>query len=142
VQADGTIPAEHITLPSFRTLLDANTVVVGFAENPGTVLGQGWYVCLEEPFTQPRAGLDEPEEGTTYGRPPSTTWANLGWANVARENAYPTLTHIRFADAPWLDGHVLDGRTWGRNSAHMAGITFQQPFRFIIPADQLLGGAQ
>ena len=54
---------------------------------------------------------------------------------------YDALTHIRFADAPWLDDHELEARTWGRNSAHMAGITFQQPFRFIIPAGQLIGGA-
>ena len=30
--------------------------------------------------------------------------------------------------------------TWGRNSAHMAGITFQKPFRFIIAAGDLIGG--
>jgi hypothetical protein len=137
----GTIAADHITAPSFRTLLDANTVVVGFPEDPDKVLAEGWYVCLEEPFTQPRAGLDEPDDDAGFGQAPATSWANLTWANVARESAYPTLTHIRFADAPWLDGRELEQRTWGRNSAHMAGITFQQPFRFIIPADQLIGGA-
>jgi hypothetical protein len=138
---DGTIAADHITAPSFRTLLDANTVVVGFDEDPDTVLGDGWFVCLEEPFTQPRAGLDEPDGDAGFGQAPASSWADLTWANVARESDYPTLTHIRFADAPWLDGRELEQRTWGRNSAHMAGITFQQPFRFIIPAGQLIGGA-
>jgi hypothetical protein len=98
------------------------------------VLGEGWYVCLEEPFTQPRAGLDESEDGTGQGAP-SSSWADLTWAHLG-----DGLAHIRFADAPWLDGHELDGLTWGRNSAHMAGITFQQPFRFIVPAAQLIGG--
>jgi hypothetical protein len=140
VLEDGTIPADHITPPSFRSLLDANTVVVGFAEDPNTVLRDGWYVCLEEPFTQPRAGLDEPEEDAEYGKPPAATWDALSWANVARKSAYAGLTHIHLQDTPWLDHVELEGRTWGRNSAHMAGITFQKPFRFIIAAGDLIGG--
>ena len=139
---DGTIPAANITVPSFRSLLDTNTVVVGFPVDPKVVLAGAWYVCLEEPFTQPRAGLDEPDEDARYGHPPTSTWADLTWANVARRAAYANLTHIRFADAPWLDEYELEQRSWGRNSAHMAGITFQQPFRFIIPAAQLIGGLE
>ncbi len=139
---DGTIPAANITAPSFRSLLDTNTVVVGFPVDPEVVLREAWYVCLEEPFTQPRAGLDEPDEDASYGHSPSVTWADLSWANVARRAAYASLTHIRFGDAPWLDDFELEQRTWGRNSAHMAGITFQQPFRFIIPAAQLIGGLE
>jgi hypothetical protein len=131
VEDDGTIPADRITLPSFRTLLDANTVVVGFPVKPEVVLGEGWYVCLEEPFTQPRAGLDEPVEGADYSEPPSASWADLSWGHLGDRE-----THIRL-DA--LAGHELSDLTWGRNSGHMAGITFQQPFRFIIPAGQLIG---
>jgi hypothetical protein len=138
---DGTIPADHLVPPSFRTLLDANTVIVGFPEDPAVVLGEGWYVCLEEPFTQPRAGLDEPDEDAVYGKAPTSTWDELSWANVVRRAGYDDLTHIDFAVATWLDGHQLEGRTWGRNSAHMAGITFQKPFRFIIAAGDLIGGA-
>ncbi len=129
---DGSILADHITLPSFRTLLDASTVVVGFPVDPEDVLGKGWYVCLEEPFTQPRAGLDEPEPGGDYDEPPTTTWADLSWGHLG-----DGVTHVRIEE---LGGrHELEDLTWGRNSAHMAGITFQQPFRFIIPADQLIG---
>jgi hypothetical protein len=141
VLEDGTISAAHIKTPSFRSLLDANTVVVGFAEDPGEVLGEGWYVCLEEPFTQPRAGLDEPGTDAQYGKPPATTWDSLSWANVAKLADYEALTHVRFADATWLAGKVLDELTWGRNSAHMAGITVQKPFRFIIAAGDLIGDA-
>jgi hypothetical protein len=130
---DGAILADHITLPSFRTLLDANTVVVGFPVDPGVVLGKGWYVCLEEPFTQPRAGLDEPGPGGDYDGPPTTSWADLSWGHLDED-----VTHIGLDS---LGGHELDDLTWGRNSAHMAGITYQQPFRFIIPADQLIGSA-
>ena len=110
VREDGTIPAGHITPPSFRTLLDANTVVVGFPEDPGTVLDDGWYVCLEEPFTQPRAGLDEPEADADYGKPPATTWDNLSWANVARRVDYDALTHISLAGAKWLEGRRTRAR--------------------------------
>ena len=137
---DDTISPAHVTAPSFRSLLDATTVAVGFAVDPRQVLDDGWYVCLEEPFTEPRAGLDEPQEGTLFARAPTTSWDDLTWAAMAREATYSGLTHIRLADTPWLDGVELDGLTWGRNSAHMAGITFQRPFRLIIPAAQLIGG--
>ena len=63
---------EHVTRPSFRTPLDETTVVVGFGVDPEDVLGEGWYVCLEEPFTEPRVGLDEPDaEAPVYGKAPT-----------------------------------------------------------------------
>jgi hypothetical protein len=127
---DGAIPAEHVVGPSFRSLLDDATVVVGFPRDPGEVLG-GWYVCLEEPFTQPRAGLDEPEPGADYSKPPDSSWADLTWGHLGNGH-----THIPLSA---LGGHSLGALTWARNSAHMAGITFQQPFRFVVPADQLVG---
>jgi hypothetical protein len=130
---DGELLAGHVTLPSFRTLLDVNTVVVGFPKDPKQVLGDGWYVCLEEPFTQPRAGLDEPEPGGDYDAPPTTSWADLSWGHLGGAG---------FVRAGALDGHELDDLEWGRNSAHMAGITFQQPFRFIVPAADLIGAAK
>jgi hypothetical protein len=130
---DGELLTDHVTLPSFRTLLDVNTVVVGFPKDPKKVLGEGWYVCLEEPFTQPRAGLDEPEPGGDYDSPPTTSWADLSWSHLGDAG---------FVRAGALDGHELDDLEWGRNSAHMAGITFQQPFRFIIPAADLIGAAK
>jgi hypothetical protein len=97
---DGEILAEHITLPSFRTLLDAGTVVVGFPEDPKVVLGQGWYVCLEEAFTQPRAGLDEPEPGSDYDDPPKTSWSDLSWR---QPRAAVTHTRTGALDGPELD---------------------------------------
>ncbi len=129
---DGAIAAEHVVGPSFRSLLDDATVVVGFPRDPGEVLG-GWYVCFEEPFTQPRAGLDEPEPGGDYGTPPDTSWADLTWGHLGDGHTHIPLTGTA------LDAHVLGGLTWARNSAHMAGITFQQPFRFVVRADQLIG---
>jgi hypothetical protein len=129
---DGEILADHVTLPSFRTLLDVNTVVVGFPKDPREVLGEGWYVCLEEPFTQPRAGLDESVPGDDYDAPPAS-WADLSWGHLGDAG---------FVSAAALDGLELGGLTWGRNSAHMAGITFQQPFRFIVPAVDLIGAAK
>ena len=142
VLEDGSIPPEHVTLPSFRSLLDETTVVVGFGEDPRKVLDEGWYVCLEEPFTEPRVGLDEPdEEAPVYGAPPASTWENLTWSHVAKGPVkYEAMTHIDLAGATWLDGVERDEKTWGRNSAHMAGITFQRPFRFVIAASDLIGG--
>ena len=142
VLEDGTIVPEHVTRPSFRTTLDETTVVVGFAVDPKVVLGEGWYVCLEEPFTEPRVGLDEPdEEAPVYGEAPTETWEDLTWSHVAKGPAkYAAMTHVDLGAATWLDGVELDDLTWGRNSAHMAGITFQRPFRFVIAAGDLIGG--
>ena len=142
VLEDGTIVPEHVTRPSFRTTLDETTVVVGFGVDPEDVLGEGWYVCLEEPFTEPRVGLDEPDvEAPVYGRAPTETWEDLTWSHVAKGPAkYAAMTHVDLGAATWLDGVELDDLTWGRNSAHMAGITFQRPFRFVIAAGDLIGG--
>jgi len=142
VLEDGSIVPEHVTPPSFRTQLDETTVVVGFGVDPEQVLDEGWYVCLEEPFTEPRVGLDEPDaEAPVYGRPPAATWEDLTWSHVAKGPVkYAAMTHIDVGAATWLDGIERDDLTWGRNSAHMAGITFQRPFRFVIAAGDLIGG--
>ena len=118
-------------------------MVVGFGVDPEDVLGEGWYVCLEEPFTEPRVGLDEPDaEAPVYGKAPTETWEDLTWSHVAQGPAkYAAMTHVDLGAATWLDGVELDDLTWGRNSAHMAGITFQRPFRFVIAAGDLIGGA-
>ena len=92
------------------------------------MLDKGWYVCLEEPFTQPRAGLDEPEEGRL--RP--SAGDELGRPHVGERRPrpdYPALTHIRFADAPWLEDPssrtspgAATARTWpaSRSSSRSA----------------------
>jgi hypothetical protein len=140
VEADGSIPAERTTWPSFAGTLDASTIFVGFDVDPDVVRNEGRYVAIQEPVTGPRFGFDP--AGTTYHRAPATTWADLSWGHVTRSaEALAALGNLRLKETSWLDGVNLDGRTWGRNGAHMAGIAFQQPFRLLMPATYLLGEA-
>jgi hypothetical protein len=139
LDADGNVPADRTTWPAFTGLLDPETVFVGFDVDPASVRSEGMYVGLEEPVTGPSFGLDTAAtagEGA-YGHAPSS-WNDLSWAHMARSaNALADLSHVRFADAPWLD-KPIGSLEWPRNSAHLAGITYQQPFRLLLPATVLM----
>jgi hypothetical protein len=136
VEADGSIPQERTTWPAFTGTLDAATVFAGFEVDARVVREEGRYVAIQEPVTGPRFGFDV--AGAVFGEAPAT-WADLSWGHVTRsESALAALGNVRLVDAPWLDDVTRDDITWGRNGAHMAGITFQQPFRLLLPATYLL----
>ncbi len=140
VEADGGIPAARTTWPSFAGALDAATLFVGFDVDPDVVRSEHRYVAIQEPVTGPRFGFDP--AGTVHGRVPAGGWPDLSWGHVTSSpEALAALGNLRLRDAPWLDGVRRDGMTWGRNGAHMAGITFQQPFRLLLAAVELLGEA-
>ena len=134
VHEDGTIPAAHITCRRSARCSTRTRSSSASTSTPRTVLDEGWYVCLEEPFTQPRAGFDQPEAGADLRQSPRARAgpSSRGGGRGHPAEAYAAMTTSASAGAPWLDDHELDDVTWGRNSAHMAGITFQQPFRFMI----------
>jgi hypothetical protein len=139
VEPDGTIPASRTTWPSFAGTLDGATVFVGFDVAPDIVRDEGRYVAIQEPTIGPRFGLDT--AGTVFGEPPPAGWHDLSWGHVAASaDALAALGNLRLATATWLDGVTVDGATWGRNGAHMARITFQQPFRLLLPATHLMPG--
>ena len=75
----------------------------------------GYYVVIQEHPTEPRFGLDAP-----------VTTALLA-----------TKSHLAIGTQPPA-GVPLKGRTWGRNSAHMADITRRLPVRITIHASQLV----
>ena len=133
----GELPPERTTWPDFVGHVDPQTLFVGFGVDPQQVWDEGWYVSIQEPVAGPRFGLDEAGTGQ-YGTRP-TTWADASWAHVAASAAaFEDMTHIRLADTRWLTGLDIGGLVWGRNSAHLGGITFQQPFRLLLPASYLM----
>jgi hypothetical protein len=139
VDANGNLPADRVTWPAFTGQLDAQTVFVGFDIDRGVVWGDGMYVGLEEPITGPSFGLDTAASAgsTAYGKRPSS-WSDASWAHVAAtEAALAELSHIRLAGCTWLDGPIGE-LEWPRNGAHLAGITYQQPFRLLLPATSLM----
>lgn len=139
VDADGNLPEDRVTWPAFTGQLDAQTVFVGFDVDPAAVWDAGMYVGLEEPISGPSFGLDTAASAgpAAYGTRP-TSWSDASWAHMAEsEAALAELGHIHLATTPWLDGPIGD-LEWPRNGSHLAGITYQQPFRLLLPATSLM----
>lgn len=105
--------------PIFNGALEPDVSFVGFpiatADAIGSLGQPGYYVVIEEHPTEPRFGLD---------------------AAVTTELA-GSRSHLGVGTAPPA-GVPTTGHTWGRNSAHMAGITRRRPVRITIHASQLI----
>ena len=105
-------------LPVFRGSLQPDITFFGFdvsadAGAPATDGDPGWYVVIQEQPTEPRFGLDVGD------RRPAPRSASCRSAPAAAGAA---------------DSTAL---TWGRNAAHMAGITPPLPVRIAIHASRL-----
>ncbi len=100
--------------PIFNGSLQPDISFFGFKVSPEAAAGDGttpgYYVVIQEHPTEPRFGLDP---GTLP----------------------PTVSHLSIAQQPNVP---LFSNTWGRNSAHMAGITRRRPVRIRIRVSQLL----
>ena len=116
------------------------------ASTRGTVLGEGWYVCLEEPFTEPRVGLDEPDvEAPVYGRAPDARRGRTSpGAHVAKGPAkYAAMTPCRprrgnrgwTASSSTTSPGAATAPTWPASPS-------SEPFRFVIAAGDLIGGGR
>jgi hypothetical protein len=116
VRTPSTDPAAEVP-PAFRGSLQPDVSFFGFNLAIKTVVGGsggqlGYFIVIQEQPTEPRFGLDV---GTPTG------------------NA----THLRVSPAPPA-GLPLNGLQWGRNAAHMAGITRQMPVRIAVHASQFI----
>jgi hypothetical protein len=108
--------------PIFNGQMEPDINFFGFPLTPskavgsGTTADPGYYVVIQEHPTEPRFGLD-----------------------VAVVNALiaTSKTHLAIGTQPPA-GVPLKGRTWGKNSAHMAEITRRLPVRLTIHASQLV----
>lgn len=110
---------------------------------PRTAESAGWFVGLEEPATGPRFGLDEPAEDGSHATEHPATWDDLSWGHLAGSGQ--AAEDVTFAVArkalPPRSGPIPEGPVWGHNSAHMAAITYQRPYRLLLHADLLLPAA-
>ena len=121
--------------PLFRATMPPDVHLLGFDLNEIQARGDdngndaGWFFVLQEQPTEPRFGLDA---ATAFGGRPAH-WRDLTWGHLAPDReTLQQITHIA------VDGNLndleLDGLAWGRNSAQMAAITRQRPFRVAIHA--------
>jgi hypothetical protein len=105
--------------PIFNGAMEPDINFAGFPISPGAAIGgrgnPGYYVVIQEHPTEPRFGLEVP----------------VSTALLA------TKSHLPIGTQPPA-GVPLKGRTWGRNSAHMADITRRRPVRITIHVSQLV----
>ncbi len=132
--------------PIFRATQSPDTTMLGFpltedqvrgADKPTNGGHPGWFFVLQEQPTEPRFGMDV---ATTYGGTPAH-WPDLTWGNLAPDEA--ALKQIVYVPIDGLlTNTVVDQIPWGKNSAHMATITRQPPFRVAVHARTWLPGRQ
>jgi hypothetical protein len=110
-------PAADV-FPIFNGSMDPDVTFVGFPITPAAAIGSatspGYFVVIQEHPTEPRFGLD-----------------------AAVTAALSSKSHLAIGTQP-PSGVPLKGRTWGKNSAHMAEITRRLPVRITIHASQLV----
>ena len=123
--------------PIFRATQSPDITMLGFALTEAEVRGAdskpaghpGWFFILQEQPTEPRFGMDVEK---TYGGT-LQHWSDLTWGHVATDEA--SLKQIVYVPIDGLLKNVtLDQIPWGKNSAHMASITRQPPFRVAVHA--------
>jgi hypothetical protein len=131
--------------PIFRATQAPDITMLGFPLTEADVRGAdnkagghpGWFFVLQEQPTEPRFGMDV---ATTYGGTPAH-WPDLTWGNLAPDEA--ALKQIVYVPIDGLlKNTVVDQIPWGKNSAHMATITRQPPFRVAVHARTWLPGRQ
>jgi hypothetical protein len=122
--------------PKFRATQGQDITMLGFPLTEQEVRGAddssghpGWFFVLQEQPTEPRFGMDV---GTTFGGVPQH-WQDLSWGHLAEsEAALKQMVYVPIDGL--LKDAVADNTAWGKNSAHMAAITRQRPFRVAIHA--------
>jgi len=137
---DGTRRELGITevYPMFRVTQAPDITMLGFALTKSAVRGAdnqannghpGWFFVLQEQPTEPRFGLDV---AMTFGGTPDH-WSAISWGHLASsEDTLKQLVYVPIEGL--LKNTVRDNIPWGKNSAHMASITRQPPFRVAIHA--------
>lgn len=122
-------PIPGVTLLGFSVDLEANAA--------------NWSFILEEHPTETRFGLDIVRDEKEF----LTTWRNLIWDDVPLRDDGSGYIYLKpdtktepKTDAAkkyiTLDSADLPRAFWARNSAHLAYITLQKPFRYIISSSE------
>jgi hypothetical protein len=98
-----------------------------------TAEGSGWEVVFEEQPCEPRFGLD-----TGTGRERLAGWSDLTWEHLTNQDS--AIHHLVVGAGGFPCAQPAPaGATWGLNGAHMARVTYQSPFRGVIPVFDLVG---
>jgi hypothetical protein len=113
-----TTPPAADVFPIFNGSMQPDVTFVGFPIAPAAAVGSaghpGYFVVIQEHPTEPRFGLD-----------------------VAIAATLTNKSHLPIGTQPPA-GMPLKGRSWGKNSAHLAEITRRLPVRITIHASQLV----
>ena len=113
-----TTPPPTDVFSIFNGSMQPDVTFVGFPITPTAAVGSaghpGYFVVIQEHPTEPRFGLD-----------------------VAVAATLTNNSHVPIGAQPPA-GMPLKGRSWGKNSAHMAEITRRLPVRITIHASQLV----
>lgn len=123
----------------FRAQLEPDVAFVGLPLSVEALVGArdpnglpGFYIVIQEPPTEPRFGLDH-DRVARSGLPGE--WRDLTWGHLSG-GADPAST--RFARTDSLPaGSAIGGLQWGRDAAHQAAITLQDPVRLLVHARHL-----
>lgn len=123
--------------PVLQGHLGRDTFYRGFALSVDAALGrdgdEGWFFAIKQRPTEPRFGLDDAD---TDG--PPATWNDLSWNHLPPSGDEPDgPRHVRLADSQ-VAATDSGGLEWGKDAAHMAGITYQRPFLFAVHANEML----
>lgn len=132
-------PDGNETLPSFGGWIPPDVRFAAFdVESAEDVTDprRPWEVVLEEQPCEPRFGLD-----TGTGRERLDDWSDLTWEHLDNHEEGAAHLVVGQAGFPNDDQAAPAGATWGRNSAHMARVAYQAPFRGVFPVVDLVGGS-
>jgi len=131
---------EEVKYPIFKAVIDPDITFLGFditdAQAIGNATDGGWYFIFKELPGGPRFGLDETMPSPI---PNPGTWNDLAWPNVTKDTSGsldPTGSLTSFY-APSNDAD-LNNIGWGQNSADVAYILYQLPFRMAIHATEMI----
>jgi hypothetical protein len=154
--ADETVPS-NVKAPLFAGSVDPDILFFGFdlderGARHGGDQGEGWFFVFQQPPTETRFGLDEPDEDVPedqrFGGGQPATADKLSWAHLVASRAdYEQLTHAAVSSRVrgWAFADRA-GAAWGVTSADMAVLTRQPPARvamhatLLLPLEQQAGG--
>jgi hypothetical protein len=149
--ATGRQPGLTESQPIFFGRVDPDIALFGFNLDPIEARDDpGWFFVLQEHPSEPRFGLQAPEDPPAFGAQPAS-WQALGWDHLV-SNAND-LAALRFVDLTTAalphDPTTTDGTgaVWhangspGSRAADIAHITFRAPTRLAVHGSVLIPGS-